>query len=253
MASERIDKLLVELGLCSSRTLAQRLIDAGKVEFGRGGVWQQVAKANAKFDRSLQFRILQAEELRYVSRAGLKLEGAIETLAELGLKPNWAELSAIDVGQSTGGFSDCLLKHGCASVCGVDVGKNQLAASLRGDRRLRCMEGVNARELGQYFPSERFDLAVMDVSFISQTLILPELVGVLKNNAVLISLVKPQFEVGPEGIAKGGLVKNEDLYAQVALKIRTLLGQLGLELLSWKESKIRGGDGNREFIAIATR
>ncbi|WP_370980548.1 TlyA family RNA methyltransferase [Agaribacterium sp. ZY112] len=248
---ERADKLLVQSGLAASRTLAQRLIEAGKVEVERSGQWQSLEKSNTKLDSSSNFRVQDADELRYVSRAGLKLEGALKTLDKLGLELDLSQCSVLDVGQSTGGFTDCLLKHGCRSVCGVDVGHGQLHKSLLEDTRVRCLERVNARTLSQTFVHERFDLSVMDVSFISQTLILPELAQLLTGPSLLISLVKPQFEVGPEGIAKGGLVKDRALYQVVEEKIRTLLQELGFKVLSWKESAIKGGDGNREFVVIA--
>jgi 23S rRNA (cytidine1920-2'-O)/16S rRNA (cytidine1409-2'-O)-methyltransferase len=248
MSAQRADKALVESGLVASRTLAQRLIEAGKVEYSSSGLWCQVTKPSQSFDHDVVFRVLEADETRFVSRAGLKLEGAL-TRADL----NVTGLRALDVGQSTGGFTDCLLKYGCAHVTGIDVGHGQLVDALRMDPRVSCIEGLNARELSADLVGEEFDLAVMDVSFISQTLVLPKLVPLIKRGGALVSLVKPQFEVGPDGIGKGGLVKSVELYADVKARINKMLNELDCVVEDYFESSILGGDGNREFFVVARR
>lgn len=247
MASKRADKALVEAGLVASRTLAQRLIEAGKVEYSLSGLWLQVSKASQSFDSGVRFRVIEADETRYVSRAGLKLEGA---LSKAGI--DVVGLRALDVGQSTGGFTDCLLQKGCATVVGIDVGRDQLAAKIREDDRVRCFEGVNARELSADITGDNFDLAVMDLSFISQALVLASVLPLIKPEGRLISLVKPQFEVGPAGIGKGGLVKSAELYAEVEKSLCTMLEGLNCTIDGYFESPIRGGDGNREFFVVAT-
>ncbi|WNZ57552.1 TlyA family RNA methyltransferase [Microbulbifer sp. MKSA007] len=176
-------------------------------------------------------------------------------LDQTGLNPSgW---HALDVGCSTGGFSDCLLQRGAASVVGVDVGRDQLAQKLLDDPRMYLFEGVNARHLeaSQIAPhgDAGFDAIVMDVSFISQALILPQLPALLKPSGQLLSLVKPQFEVGPEGIGKGGLVRDAKYYPEVHERITALCEDLGLEVKEYIDSPIKGGDGNREFLLWATR
>ncbi len=248
MSVERVDKLLVELGLVPSRTLARRLVESGKVEVWHAGLWQKVQKVAERWSTGSRFRIAEADETRFVSRAGLKLEGALK---KTGL--DVIGMHALDVGQSTGGFTDCLLQHGAKHVTGVDVGREQLVPQLRAHAQVTCHEGVNARELDRYLAGECFDVAVMDVSFISQTLILPALVPLLRPGGHLFSLVKPQFEVGPEGIGKGGLVKNSALYATVEQTISARVEVLGLHVDAWFESAIKGGDGNTEFFVYATK
>jgi 23S rRNA (cytidine1920-2'-O)/16S rRNA (cytidine1409-2'-O)-methyltransferase len=190
----------------------------------------------------------------------LKLEGA---LAAAGVSPQGK--LCLDVGQSTGGFTDCLLQAGATHVVGVDVGHGQLHPSLRTDPRVRCVEKVNARELtvdvlvaenpipssAESQKSLKFQLIVGDLSFISQTLVLPALVPLLATDGDLLMLVKPQFELQPQDIGKGGLVRNPALYAQVEQRLRTACADLGLAVLGWFDSPITGGDGNREFFIHA--
>jgi 23S rRNA (cytidine1920-2'-O)/16S rRNA (cytidine1409-2'-O)-methyltransferase len=169
-----------------------------------------------------------------------------------------AGITALDVGQSTGGFTDCLLQHGAARVVGIEVGHDQLHPRLRQDPRVICLEGYNARALE---PSLRdhtpealgFELAVMDVSFISQTLILPSLAPLLRPEGLLITLVKPQFEAGPEHIGKGGLVRDSAIYERIRQKIEACCRDNNLLPCWWSESPITGGDGNREFLLAARR
>ncbi|WP_295802271.1 TlyA family RNA methyltransferase [uncultured Microbulbifer sp.] len=248
----RLDLLLVERQLANSRTHARKLIDAGRVLLSDGHRWRPALKASQSLDEETRIRVEPLPEDRFVSRAGLKLAGILD---HTGLSP--AGWHALDVGCSTGGFSDCLLQRGAELVVGVDVGRDQLAEKLRNDPRMHLFETLNARHLTAEqiapFGDAGFDAVVMDVSFISQTLILPQLPPLLKPGGHLLSLVKPQFEVGPEGIGKGGLVKDTGLYAGVEENIRTLCERLGLRVNAYIDSPIKGGDGNREFLLWAIK
>jgi 23S rRNA (cytidine1920-2'-O)/16S rRNA (cytidine1409-2'-O)-methyltransferase len=249
---QRIDMILVARAQASSRTQAQRLIKDGRVQARLNDTWQTVTKPGLKLDTETELSISADPQDRFVSRGALKLLGALE---QLQLDP--AGLVAIDVGQSTGGFTDCLLQHDAAAVVGIEVGHDQLDPRLRADPRVTCLEGVNARALDplQLLPLSRdgagFDLAVMDVSFISQTKILPALAPLIRPRGRLISLVKPQFEVGRSGIGKGGIVRDPGLYAQVESTIRRHCAALELRVQHYMPSPITGGDGNHEFLLIA--
>ena len=248
----RVDQLLVARALVRSRTRAQRLIRHGRVQLIVQGQPRTLTRPGEKLPEESEFHIIEDPEERYVSRAGLKLEAL---LAATGMTPEG--LTLLDVGQSTGGFTDCLLQHGAARVIGIEVGHDQLEALLRDDHRVHCLEGVNARHL----PVEQIMAlapdglagAVMDVSFISQTLILPELARLLPAGAHLLSLVKPQFELSPEQIGSGGIVRDARHYAQVEARLRQCCQQTGFTLHYWGDSPITGGDGNREFVMHATR
>ena len=246
---QRLDKLLVEHGLAATRTQAQKLIEDGLVEAKVSGQWLVQKKPSIKLPENSELRAGDHPDMRYVSRAGLKLEAALRNNG-LDVKG----LVALDVGQSTGGFTDCLLKHGASKVVGVEVGHDQLVEPLRAHGDVVCLEGVNARHLDpdilKYAP-DKFDIAVMDVSFISQKLILPRLPVLLKQQALLVTLIKPQFEVGPQGLGKGGLVKPDvDMYT-LEQDFTRFVKALGFEVLHYSESPIKGGDGNREFLMVA--
>ncbi|PJE79782.1 16S/23S rRNA (cytidine-2'-O)-methyltransferase TlyA [invertebrate metagenome] len=250
---ERIDRLMVDKGIVVSRTQAQRLILAGKVQVSFLGQVESPRKYSQKYPESTDIDVAWEEGDRFVSRGGLKLAGALD---ECGLDIHG--FTVLDVGQSTGGFTDCSLQRGASRVIGVDVGHNQLASALRGDSRVVCLEGINARQLPvsllqSYADHQGFDLIVMDVSFISQTLILPSLISLMKCGGYLLSLVKPQFEVGLSGLGKGGLVKDESKYPKVEKKVRDACLEHGLRVQQFFDSPIRGGDGNREFFIISTR
>lgn len=251
----RADQLLVERGLAASRSQAQRLIAAGVRWRLPGGGWKAVAKNGEELPAPAELALDDEAEARYVSRGGLKLEGA---LARTGI--GVAGLRCLDVGQSTGGFTDCLLRRGAARVVGVDVGHGQLHERLRGDARVIAIEQCNARELSAARLSEAggeaaagpFDLIVGDLSFISQTLVWPALVPLLKADGHgLLMLVKPQFELQPQHIGKGGLVKDTASHALVRERIAQACGDNGLRLRDYFASAIAGGDGNREFFAWA--
>ena len=329
----RADVFLVDFGHAATRSQAQRLIAAGvQWRLSKGAPWQKVAKNGDDIPAIAEVELLDAAEAKYLSRGGLKLEGA---LAAAGLQV--AGLRCLDVGQSTGGFTDCLLQHGAAQVVGVDVGHGQVHERLRADPRVICVEGLNARTLTlgalqqecelalsevieevednetqpeapyswmrngglvdeQYddsddakdkdierFKSERaakiqaraagtlpverrrraecadvdttpvFDMVTGDLSFISLTLVLPSLVPLLAPGGALLMLVKPQFELQPGQVGKGGIVRDPALYAVVEKRIRECCAENGLAVQAWLDSPISGGDGNREFFVFARR
>lgn len=327
----RADVFLVEAGHASTRSQAQRLIASG-VEWRLTPLapWKKVAKNGDDIPAGAELQLLDAAEAKYISRGGLKLEGA---LAATGIAVKG--LRCLDVGQSTGGFTDCLLQAGAAQVVGVDVGHSQLHERLRSDERVICVESFNARTLtpeslevacdealcdvieeeedndtqpqapyawmrngGQVdedyddsddakeqdiesFKAERvakakaksegvapvelrrrpgtqniditpaFDFVTGDVSFISLTLVLPSVVQVLKPHGQLLMLVKPQFELQPGQIGKGGIVRDKALYVEVEQRIRGCITDLGLTVKQWMDSPIEGGDGNHEFFVWA--
>lgn len=267
----RIDQLLVLRGLATTRSQAQRLIADG-VEWLQGEAWKRIAKNGDDVPENADVRLLDDSEARYVSRGGLKLEAALK---QTGLSVEG--LACLDIGQSTGGFTDCLLQHGARMVVGVDVGSAQLHPQLREDGRVLCVEKVNARSLsatdleaacvnytgagGQFDPEElgdeplnlEFDVVVGDLSFISQTLVLPAVVPFLKPGGTLLTLVKPQFELQPGQVGKGGIVKDDAMYAIVEQRLREACAELELTVTAWFDSPIEGGDGNREFFICATK
>ena len=240
----RLDSLLVSHGLAPSRTAAQRLIAAGHVMLDG----QPLLKPALELPPDCVPTVATDGDERFVSRGGLKLAGA---LAATGIAV--AGKTCLDVGQSTGGFTDCLLQAGATHVVGVDVGHGQLHFRLKNDARVTALEGINCRalspeNLGAMLPQVGFDLVVGDVSFISMTLILPQLPALLADDGDLLLLVKPQFEVGPGNIGKGGIVRDTALYREVEGKFRSAALALGLTVESWLDSSITGGDGNREFF-----
>lgn len=331
----RADQLLVERGLAASRAQAQRLIGSGvEWRLSEASPWRKVAKNGDEIPSVAEVRLLDEAEARYVSRGGLKLEGALK---QVGLSAQG--LRCLDVGQSTGGFTHCLLEQGAAQVVGLDVGRDQLHARLRSDLRVVCLEGLNARAVTpaslaqawedalcetvedeednetqpqapyawmrnggeiaddyddsddakeheiEAFKAQRatrakavaegtlprqrrrraefadqqvtpvFELITGDLSFISLTLVLPALVPLLAPGGHLLMLVKPQFELQPGQVGKGGIVRDATLYPLVEQKLRDACAALGLQVLGWFDSSIAGGDGNREFFihAIKTR
>ncbi|MDP3832506.1 MAG: TlyA family RNA methyltransferase [Hydrogenophaga sp.] len=248
----RADQLLVERGLAATRSQAQRLIAAGVQWRLPGGDWRAVAKNGEELRDAGELRLLDTAETRYVSRGGLKLEGALRHTAL-----DVSGLRCLDLGQSSGGFTDCLLQRGAAQVVGVDVGQGQLHPQLRGDPRVLCIEKCNARELSADVLRDAggappFKLIVGDLSFISQTLVWPAAVPLLAPGGHLLMLVKPQFELQPEHIGKGGLVKDAASYAIVRERIGQACKEHGLTLRDYFESPITGGDGNREFFVCAS-
>jgi 23S rRNA (cytidine1920-2'-O)/16S rRNA (cytidine1409-2'-O)-methyltransferase len=206
-----------------------------------------VAKNGDEVPSEASVELLDSAEARYVSRGGLKLEGALKASGVA-----VAGKLCLDVGQSTGGFTDCLLQQGATRVTGVDVGHGQLHAKLRSDPRVMAIEKLNARELTADHVGSDFDLVVGDLSFISMTLVLPALVRLLKPSGDLLMLVKPQFELQPGQVGKHGVVSNSALYAVVEKRVRDCCALLGLQVRGWYDSPITGGDGNREYFIHAS-
>ncbi len=243
-AKERIDKLLVMHDLVDSRTKAQAMIMAGVVLVDE----KRVEKPSETFDKDSVIRIKGvSEESKYVGRGGLKLEAALKAFS---IDP--AGMNCIDVGSSTGGFTDCLLKHGAARVTAVDAGTNQLVWSLRTDPRVDVRENTNARHLKPDDFEHKFDIAVMDVSFISLTKVIPTVIHLLKPTGQMIVLIKPQFEVGKGEVGKGGIVRDAEKHKAVIEKIEKFAIGLGLQLRGLIESPIHGAEGNKEFLAHFT-
>jgi len=239
MKKERIDILLVTRGLCESREQSKRLVLAGKVRSGDRVLDKPSTKIEA--DAPLEVK----EPPRYVGRGGLKLEGALD---HFDIDPaGWV---CLDVGASTGGFTDCLLQRGALRVHAIDVGTNQLVWKLRNDPRVISREKFNARNLTPADVGEQVDLAVMDLSFISLTKVLPAVFGVMREGGGIVCLIKPQFELERENIGAGGIVRDPALHERAVEKIRRFTTEN--HALEWKgvmESPITGTDGNREFLA----
>ena len=234
----RLDKALVAGGVCRSRTEAQTLLDAELISVnGRRGL-----KASAE---TAADALLERHDVgpRFVSRGALKLEGA---LTEFGL--DVSGLAALDVGASTGGFTECLLRRGVASVSAIDVGHGQMAPEIESDPRVQSREGVNARSLKLADFPHPFDLVVADLSFISLTLVLPALVPLLAPGGNLICLVKPQFEVGPAHLGKGGIVRDLKARTEALERVSGAASALGLREIGRMTSPIEGSDGNIEFL-----
>ena len=306
----RADLFLVEHGFATTRSQAQRLIAAGVqwrvlVDTEVNAPWKRVQKNGDEVPEAAEMVLLDTAEVKYISRGGLKLEGALKAT---GLSVAGAR--CLDIGQSTGGFTDCLLQHGASEVVGVDVGQGQLHPSMRSDPRVLCIEGVNARSLtlddlaehyrravcvrdgipmdsfaddayayddsdegdeedvaapkaraDKHAPAqadaapalERFDFLTADLSFISLALVLPAVARLLKADGHLLMLVKPQFELQPGQIGKGGIVRDPALFDFVEQRIKTTCNERGLDVLNWLESPIAGGDGNREFFIYAKK
>lgn len=239
MKKERVDKLLTDKGLARSRTHAQALVMAGQVCVGD----QLIKKSSEMFTPETVFRLKEGAAAKYVSRAGEKMEGALNYL---GL--DVSGYNVLDIGISTGGFSDCLLQRGAESIVGVDVGHNQLAWKLRNDSKVTLHEGVNARSLPNDLIKTPVDLCVIDVSFISLSLILPEAKKLLKAGGRLLALIKPQFEVEKGQVGKGGIVKDPLLHQAVQDKIKQICQALNFSDLKVFDSSIEGTDGNKEFF-----
>jgi len=243
MKGTRIDKLLVDLGLAGSRERARALILAGRVLVDEA----PVTKAGAVVAAGASVR-LRGDDLPFVSRGGLKLDGALDDLAV-----DVAGKVVLDVGASTGGFSDCCLKRGATRVFAVDVGRGQLDWSLRGDPRVFCLEKQNARYLAPSMLPGPADLAVIDVSFISLTKVLEPVRECLAPRGEVLAMVKPQFEVGRKRVGKGGVVRDEDDRESAVRSVIEFARSIGLELVGRADSRIAGPKGNREVFVHLTR
>jgi len=241
----RLDKILVDRGLAASRERAQALILAGKVLVDE----QKVEKSGAQIEENCAIRLL-GEDLKYVSRGGLKLERALE---------HWRidvnGKICLDIGASTGGFTDCLLQHGAARVIAIDTGYGQMDFKLRQDPRVRLLEKTNARYLTRDLLVESAAFVAMDVSFISATLILPAVIpsafAANSHGGQIVVLVKPQFEAGREHVGKGGIVRDADAQLASLEKVRSSLTELGAAKTDSVDSPILGAEGNREFLLYA--
>ncbi len=235
---ERLDKLLVDLGFAQSRERARALILAGNVVVDD----HRIDKAGTQVAVDSVIRV-KGQDIPYVSRGGLKLEKALQAF-----KPDTLGIVAIDVGASTGGFTDCLLQNGVSRVYAVDVGYGQLAWKLREDPRVVNMERCNIKDLSGEDLAERPSLAVIDASFISLAKVLPATLKLLTSGGGVIALIKPQFEVGRDLVGKGGIVKDRQLQDQVVENICALAVELGCSVGGVIESPILGAKGNREFL-----
>ena len=236
----RIDVFLSSAGYTRSRKKAQDLIDAGAV-FVDG---EMVKKSSSLIDESIEHDVKIEQVFKYVSRGGMKLQAALDAF---GINVNGRR--AVDIGASTGGFTDCLLQRGAASVVAIDAGYGQLHESLRADGRVVCIEHFNARELSPEVVGELCHVATADVSFISQTYIIPRISSVLLDGGSFISLIKPQFEAGRQGIGKGGIVVSS-AYRYLAVKrVINCAVEHGFDCVGLIPSPITGGDGNREYLA----
>jgi 23S rRNA (cytidine1920-2'-O)/16S rRNA (cytidine1409-2'-O)-methyltransferase len=242
MSRERLDVLLVARGLAESRTRAQALILAGQVLVAD----QRVDKPGTRVDVEAPLR-LKGEGLRFVSRGGLKLEAALEAFSL-----DVTGLVCADIGASTGGFTDCLLQRGAATVHAIDVGRGQLHERLRQDARVRSRERVNARYLTAQDLPEQVALVVIDVSFISLKLVLPAVLPFLLPGGHLVALVKPQFEVGVEAVDAGGVVRDPAARQRAIDGIRSFVATAGLEVRGLVDSPIEGPAGNLEALLVAT-
>jgi 23S rRNA (cytidine1920-2'-O)/16S rRNA (cytidine1409-2'-O)-methyltransferase len=243
VARERIDKLLVDRGLAESRTKAQAMIMAGVVLVDE----QRVEKPSQQFEANSSIRVKGSDDptSRYVGRGGLKLQAALREF-----QIDVTGFVCLDVGASTGGFTDCLLQHGAQKVVALDVGHNQIDWRLRNDPRVEVREGVNARYLRAEDFSQRFDLAVIDVSFISVTKVLPAVVPLLIATASIVTLIKPQFEVGRGEVGSGGIVRDAAKRLRAVEAVNEAAKVLGLNVVGVIESPITGAEGNVEFLAF---
>jgi 23S rRNA (cytidine1920-2'-O)/16S rRNA (cytidine1409-2'-O)-methyltransferase len=239
----RLDKLVVERGLADSREKARRLILAGEVLVDEAPVDKPGSLVRA--DAPIRLR---RPRKSFVGRGGEKLQGALDAF---GLDPKG--LRVLDVGASTGGFTDCLLQRGAAFVTALDVGKGQLDWKLYSDPRVRVIEGVNARYLDPRDFPEPFDLATIDLSFISLTKVLPAVVPLVRPGGKLLMLVKPQFELRPEDVGRGGLVEDEEKHRRAIASVSASAETLGLVVVAVAPAVIRGASGNQEYFLLARR
>ena len=240
----RVDVYLVSEGYSKSRESAQRSIEAGLVMIDG----KPIKKPSEKIDETVEHSVECENTIAYVGRGGLKLEAALDAF---GIDPSGK--ICFDVGASTGGFTDCLLKRGAKKVYAIDSGRDQLAKELRDDERVVSLEGMNARFLNFDSVGCYADIIVMDVSFISQTLILPRFQMLLNDGGDVVTLIKPQFECGREALGKGGIVKKPEHRLSAVRRVAFVAEENGLHLCDLIRSPIEGGDGNVEFLARFTK
>ena len=247
----RADQLLHQMGLVPTRSAATRLIERGAVRWLGPKGWAVVNKAGLDVPEGSEIEITDDAELRFVSRGGLKLEGALKAC---GIDVTGRD--CLDLGQSTGGFTDALLQAGAARVVGIDVGHGQLHPKLQADARVVCFEGVNGRDVaGSAFAAAHaphsFGFVTGDLSFITSTHVLPTMVEYLAPGGDLLLLIKPQFELQPAQIGKGGIVKDKAHFVEVENRLWQASKALGLKVQKYFESPIKGGNGNTEFFVWA--
>jgi 23S rRNA (cytidine1920-2'-O)/16S rRNA (cytidine1409-2'-O)-methyltransferase len=237
----RADQLVVDKGLARTRSQARSLIMAGMVRLGD----QVVAKPGEMLppDADIQLKVRR----EYVSRGGFKLEGALQ---DFQVDPTG--MKVLDIGSSTGGFTDCLLKNGAASVTCVDVGYGVLDWSLRQDERVTVLERTNARYLTPEIAGSDYDLTVIDVSFISLTLVLPPIRTLLKPGGRVVALCKPQFEAGRGNVGKGGVVRDERVQIETVERVAAFARDIGFRVDDWRPSKLKGPKGNQEYFLFMT-
>ncbi len=243
LKKHRLDRLLVDRGFVESREKGQALILAGQVLVNG----QKLDKAGTFVPEDGDIRIL-GTPMPYVSRGGLKLEAALREF-----KVDVSGKTAMDVGASTGGFTDCLLQHGCKKVYAVDVGYGQMAWKLRQDPRVVVIERVNIRDMAPSLVPEQVDIAVIDVSFISLEKVIPPVQQFLKPGAAVVALIKPQFEVGREQVGKGGIVRDEAAREAAKERITAFVQGQGFDVRGVIPSPITGQDGNVEYLIYAVR
>ncbi|MFB3127412.1 MAG: TlyA family RNA methyltransferase [Candidatus Acidiferrales bacterium] len=239
----RLDKLVLERGLAPTREKAQALILAGQIHING----RRADKAGMPVPADARVELV-GEAPRYVGRGGIKLEGALE---DFGLDPTGK--ICLDIGSSTGGFTDCLLQHGAARVYAVDVGKGQLDWKLRQDARVVVREGINARHLKPEDIGEPVDWVTLDVAFISVAKILPAALACARPGATFLILVKPQFELSQKQVGKGGIVRDPALHREAVEKVSQAAVEVGLGEIQVRESRLPGAEGNREFFLCARR
>lgn len=245
----RVDILLYNMGLAESRSKAQDMIDEGIVLYQQKNQWMKVTKANQTFAGDTQFKIFDGESTKFVSRGGLKLQFALETSAL-----NVQDQVCLDIGQSTGGFTDCLLQAGALKVVGLDVGHDQLHFKLREDQRVVYFEKLNIREYKDHaeflavMPPKGFMRVVADLSFISLHTVLSEISDLTCSGGELLLLVKPQFEVGSRFLNRKGIVKDQSAVDDAAMKLKEECQKVSIDVLKFFACKIEGRDGNQEYF-----
>lgn len=238
---ERLDIILVEMGLAQSRQRAQSLIMAGKVLVDD----KPFDKPGTKVSKDSEIRIKGEDNCPFVSRGGLKIQHALEFFGT-----DVKDLVCMDVGASTGGFTDCLIQKGAGKVYAIDVGYGQLAWKLRQDKRVISLERTNIRHLEPEAIKDAIDLAVIDTSFISLRIVLPAVLKFLKKHAIILALIKPQFEVGKNNVGKGGVVRDSALHEEVISDLTSFFSDTGLDVKGITSSPILGPKGNKEFLIL---
>ncbi|WP_027359435.1 TlyA family RNA methyltransferase [Desulforegula conservatrix] len=238
---ERLDIILFERGLSQSRQRAQAIIMSGRVLVDN----EPVDKPGTKVMKDSEIRIKGDDDCPFVSRGGLKIQHAIDTFGM-----DVTGLVCMDIGASTGGFTDCLIQRGAKKVFAVDVGYGQLAWKLRQDERVISIERTNIRHMPLEIIGEPVDLAAIDTSFISLRIVLPAVLKFLKKHAIILALIKPQFEVGKENVGKGGVVRDSALHDEVVSDLTSFFSETGLEVKGITSSPILGPKGNKEFLIL---